>query len=71
MMMSHALGQPYAGLDAGGRCSCGLSYDKDGSANEIFCNDECTGNSTQLCGSNIAMSVYQTFSGSKSSVIVT
>lgn len=52
-------GQPYAALEMGDECHCGLTYKKYGSSNK--CSKKCSGNSQQTCGGNLAFSVYSTF----------
>jgi len=50
----------YAGLQDGGTCFCGNSYDFYGALPENSCNKPCAGDSTRLCGGTLANSVYAT-----------
>ena len=51
-------GYRYAGLEYYGTCYCGQTVN-GGSLSEDQCNFPCTGNSSQTCGGNNKISIYQ------------
>ena len=51
------VGHKYAGLQ-GGWCFCGDDYDKYGQVSDHECHIECPGNSHDLCGGDLRISVY-------------
>lgn len=40
------------------QCFCGDTYDRHGPLNEGSCNAQCSGNRSEICGGDFAISVY-------------
>ena len=54
-------GKPYAGTQYFGKCSCGDNLpSNDYSLEERYCNSQCKGNSSQMCGGFERNSIYGT-----------
>ena len=48
----------FAGLQWHKTCWCGNSYGSHGKVDDSECNDECTGDASQMCGGGGRNSVY-------------
>ncbi|XP_006822541.1 uncharacterized protein LOC102805667, partial [Saccoglossus kowalevskii] len=53
-----AASSQYAGVQAGDECYCGNSYDTYGHADESDCNEQCSGDSSEICGGTMLSSVH-------------
>ncbi|CAG8468699.1 7795_t:CDS:2 [Acaulospora morrowiae] len=49
----------YAGLELATQCFCGNSYDSFTALSSEDCGSSCGGNSSQVCGGHLALSIYE------------
>jgi glucan endo-1,3-alpha-glucosidase len=53
------LGYLYAGVEYGMQCYCGNTYDTTKAISSSSCNMACAGDSSNICGGNYAINIYQ------------
>lgn len=58
LCLNNFLAFQYAGLEASNECHCGNTYDHYGKVDDSSCNRPCKGNTTQMCGGNMVLSVF-------------